>query len=616
MIKLIKLSKEFKPFPVYSDRQGWDSLPGEIKNFNKNEGKRLKGREWESLPATMYMDFVRNGNRSRYEERYFRRRSDIIKLVLAECIEAKGEYLDDIINGLWLLCEESTWVLPAHNNRIHGGYRKGPPELVDFEERVYIDLFAAETGSLLSWVYYFLGDAIDSIAPLVKRRIEVEMERRILRPYLESSDFDWMGLNHENPVNNWNPWINSNIIVAFLVFAKVFPRAEEGVNKAIRSANRFISFYADDGGCDEGPGYFNAAGASFYDCIEELSHVTDVSYLYRDPKIRNMVSYIYKVYIGKNHYVNYADAPPKLSPPVGLLERAARETGETALLGFTDYLKENQFCVSDTCPSRMGTILFRVFSNIFSAGKNETTEAAFKLPVSTWFKGIEVAVCRDSSSDTAGFFFSAKGGHNGESHNHNDIGNFILYVDSQPVIIDAGVETYTKFTFSDKRYGIWTMRSSYHNAPVINGKEQLPGRDRKARNVSFADDGNEARFSLDIAGAYPEDAGITGWHREFLFTRGRGLILRDSYSLVHCSTAVELNFICHDRPGTAAGLVSLSGLLKLEFDEAVFSPEIDEIPLEDSKIRKDWNKDTIYRLRLVCRNRDTSGKFIVKFSRI
>jgi hypothetical protein len=616
MIKLIQLSKEFKPFPVYSDRQGWGSLPGEIRAFGSNEGKRLKGREWESLPATMYMEFLRNGNRSHYEERYFKRRSDIIKLVLAECIDAKGEYLDDIINGVWLLCEESSWVLPAHNNSIHDKPQKEPHELIDFEERIYIDLFAAETGSLLSWVYYFLGNAIGSQAPLVKRRIEVEVERRILMPYLESSDFGWMGLNHEDPVNNWNPWINSNIIVAFLVFAGIFPRAEEGVNKAIRSVNRFIAFYADDGGCDEGPGYFNAAGASFYDCIEELSYVTDVSYLYQEPKIRNMVSYIYKVYIGKNHYVNYADASPKLSPPVGLLERAARETGESALAGFTAYLKENQFCVPDTCPSQMGTILFRMFSNIFSAGKAGVTETVFKLPISTWFKGIEVAVCRDSGSSTAGIFFSVKGGHNNESHNHNDIGNFILYVDGEPVIIDAGVETYTKFTFSDKRYSIWTMRSCYHNTPSVNGKEQLPGRNYKAQDVSFSDDGNNARFSLDIAGAYPEDAGILNWHREFLFTRGKDLTLSDSYSLAYCGAPLELNFICHDRPGIAGGLVTLSRLVKLEFDDAVFGAEVDEIPLEDPRLRQGWNKDAIYRLRLVCGNTDTTGKFIVRFSRI
>jgi hypothetical protein len=616
MIRKITLTKEFKPFPVYTDRGRWNALPEGIKSFYREEGNKLRGKEWESLPATEYLDFYRNGNRTRYESRYFGRRSDIIKLVLAECIEAKGEYIDDIINGVWLVCEESTWVLPAHNNSIHDKPKKGPDELMDFEERVYIDLFAAETGSLLAWVYYFLGDAIGAQAPLVKRRIEVEVERRILKPFLESNDFGWMGLNHENPVNNWNPWINSNIIVIFLVFAKVFPRAGEGVNKAIQSANRFIYFYADDGGCDEGPGYFNAAGASFYDCIEELGCVTDVSYLYREPKIRNMVSYIYKVYIGKSHYVNYADAPPEVSPPMGLLERAARETGESDLAGFTAYLRENKFCTPDTFASRMGTILYRLLSNIFSAGTTGAAKPAFKLPASVWFEGIEVAAARDSTSNTEGLFFSAKGGHNAESHNHNDVGNFILYCNGEPVVIDAGVEAYTKFTFSDKRYNIWTMRSYFHNTPSINGKEQSAGADYKARDLSFADDGANVRFSLDIAGAYPEDAGVQSWRREFLFSRGKGLTLTDTYSLKACTAAPELNFICRDRPVISGGAATLSGLLKLEFDSGVFSAEIDEIPLEDPKIRHDWNKDALYRLRLLCGNKNTSGNFVLRFNRL
>ena len=38
-----------------------------------------------------------------------------------------------------------------------------------------------------------------------------------------------------------------------------------------------------------------------------------------------------------------------------------------------------------------------------------------------------------------------------------------------PVIIDAGVGTYTRQTFSSERYTIWTMQSNYHNLPMING---------------------------------------------------------------------------------------------------------------------------------------------------
>ena len=61
------------------------------------------------------MDFARTGNRRRYEGPYFERRSALGRLVLAECVEGSGRFLDDIINGVWAICEESTWVISGHN---------------------------------------------------------------------------------------------------------------------------------------------------------------------------------------------------------------------------------------------------------------------------------------------------------------------------------------------------------------------------------------------------------------------------------------------------------------------------------------------------------------------
>ena len=45
----------------------------------------------------------------------------------------------------------------------------------------------------------------------------------------------------------------------------------------------------------------------------------------------------------------------------------------------------------------------------------------------------------ERSSD--GFYVAAQGGHNAESHNHNDVGNFIVFLNGKPVIVDVGVET-------------------------------------------------------------------------------------------------------------------------------------------------------------------------------
>ena len=112
---------------------------------------------------------------------------------------------------------------------------------------------------------------------------------------------------------------------------------------------------------------------------------------------------------------------------------------------------------------------------------------------SEYYSETEVATLRNK----AGWFLGVKGGNNGESHNHNDVGSGILFVDNCPVIIDAGVMTYRKETFSSQRYTLWCMRSDWHNTPTINGVVQSPGREFTAKGSSCSLKDNS--FSTDIA---------------------------------------------------------------------------------------------------------------------
>ncbi|MDR1862917.1 MAG: heparinase II/III-family protein [Treponema sp.] len=612
MIREIKFSRKFKPFPGYDNRSAWDALPEDVKSFYRAEGMRLKGREWEPLTASLYLDFYRNGSRAGYDGRYFKRRWDLFCLALAECIDGGGAYLDDIINGVWLICEETGWVGPAHNNHSldHSKAEPGAPErkakeLPDIEDGVYIDLFAAETASLLSWVRYFLGEAIARQSPLVMRRIELELERRVFVPFLENDGFFWMGLDNDDPVNNWNPWINSNMLTAFLIFADAFPRAEEGINKAIKSANRFIHFYAEDGGCDEGSSYFSAAGASFLDCVEILGEVCDVSYLYRETRLRNMASYIYRVYVEGDYYVNFADGSPSVDAPAGLLYRTGKKTGDGRLATFAAHLKKNRLYTPAVRPEHF---FYRRLADIFM--EEIAAGEPFTAPASSWFPGIQVMTARDGN-----FFVAAKGGHNNESHNHNDIGNFLLYAGGRPVLVDAGAETYTKFTFNEKRYTIWTMRSCYHNTPTINGAEQRAGREYKASCLSFTDDGKTARFSLELAGAYGEDAGLESYRRELVFNRDENLELTDIYTLKEWKAPLALNLLCYEKPGITGGRITLGGGIVLWFDRSLWGAEFETIALADPRIRGNWKKDELYRLRIVKNGADLSGRINLRFTK-
>jgi len=190
--------ERFHPFPAASERAAWQGLPTDARAALLETGERQLNLGWEILPATQFLEYRRSGNRSRYQDARDRRRNKLQDLVIAECVEGKGRFADEIANGVWLTCEETFWGVPAHL-----GMQKAGSGLPDVSEPI-VDLFAAETSSLLAWTEYLVGDLLARVSPLLPERIRLEINRRILIPCLARNDFWWMGLS-ARPVNNWDP---------------------------------------------------------------------------------------------------------------------------------------------------------------------------------------------------------------------------------------------------------------------------------------------------------------------------------------------------------------------------------------------------------------------------
>ena len=150
------------PFPKYEDRAGWQKLPQAQREMLIRRGEKYLNYTWPIGPASLYMDFYRNGNRTRHQDiMVLGRRIPLLSLALAECCEGKGRFIDDIINGAWTTMEESTWVQPAHNNH-YSNKNDLPRPLVDTEDpdNVYIDLFAGRTGAIIAWLWYTFGERL------------------------------------------------------------------------------------------------------------------------------------------------------------------------------------------------------------------------------------------------------------------------------------------------------------------------------------------------------------------------------------------------------------------------------------------------------------------------
>ncbi|MWB99351.1 heparinase II/III domain-containing protein, partial [Agromyces seonyuensis] len=171
--------------------------------------------------------------------------------------------------------------------------------------------------------------------------------------------------------------------------------------------------------------------------------------------------------------------------------------------------------------------LGRLLRGVTDAEWIGAARAASPLPRDVWLPSTEVLLAREHAGTSDGLTLAVKGGHNGEHHNHNDVGSFVVAVDGVPVVVDAGRPTYTKQTFGPDRYDIWTMQSGWHNVPVIGGAEQPHGAAFAAAEVSVDLAEEASAFAAELAGAYP--AGAAGsWRRSATLDRdARRVVISD-----------------------------------------------------------------------------------------
>ncbi|MBI3210322.1 MAG: heparinase II/III family protein [Candidatus Solibacter usitatus] len=334
-----------------------------------------------------------------------------------------------------------------------------------------------------------------------------------------------------------------------------------------------------------GRGYWSRAGASLFDNLELLHSATEGKLsFYNVPLVKEIGRYIHRVHIAGDWFVNFADASAKAHPEGLLIRRYGEAIQDVELESFGALLAAQS--------TGLGTI-GRSLPALFHAGR--PVKSVAPLVREAWMPGTQVCTARRQAGTAEGLYFAAQGGHNAESHNHNDVGNFILFSNGDPVLIDVGVETYTAKTFSSKRYEIWTMQSAYHNCPTINGAMQAAGRQYEARDVAFHSDDAGATFSADLAAAYPAEAGVRSWLRKIhLDRRTNSLELSDTYAL-RTANDLAMSFITPCAAMTDGNVVTLSGgmltkgTVRISVDAAQ-TPRfaVEEIDVTDRRLQGVW----------------------------
>ena len=578
---------QFAPLPRAEDPFWRDSIPESMRASYVKYGERYLGKPWQVLPFSVFAEFKTNGNRVNYEALCFEKRRQLAALVMAEIIECKGRFLPDIVNGLGSFCEETWWGLTAH-------YGKKIPMRGDQN----VDLFNAETASLIVWTNYMLRTQLDAFSPDLTRTVDSEIRRRILDPALRGN-YWW-----KTAGMNWNPWICSNWLACVLLCETDRERQMDAVRQIVAAMHAFMDAYHDDGGCDEGPGYWDRAAASLYEELSLLSLATGGRFDWSgDAKLRAMGSYVYKTYIGHDYCVNFADSHDnKTLQQVNVVYPFGLYLNDPVMREFAAYLGQRKGILTDPAA------IYDKSGNFPTLGRElfflrHVSEFALEQPREPLLRDVWLPDLQIMAARRGRLFVAVKGGNNGESHNHNDVGSLVVYADSEPLLIDVGVGEYTSQTFSSGRYSIWTMQSGYHNLPQVNGFDQKDGKQYASRVVSH----QPGRLCLDIAGAYPPEAGVRSWRRTVQAGKSAVSVTED-YELSAFQAPSRLMLLTPVRPVAGKpGVITLGGH-RLRYDGSELSADVEDVSaLLDPLLRRVWG-DEMYRIVLTVKSTALKGK--------
>lgn len=590
----IILNQRWVVFPSYSDRNGWDSFLGDNKQTLIAAGEKNLDYTWRFIKPTDYLEFERSGARLDGDKNA--NLSAMASLLMAELAEGKGRFIDQIINGIYAFSESTSWANTAHNS-----LQKSHRAIQAWDDPVF-DLTAGTTSNLLSWTYYFLHETLDKTDPEISRRLYHELKHRILDVFLTNNTFWWMVRNQKNRSNNWTPWCNYNALNAFLLLENDPDRLADAVWLSMQSVDEFLNFTREDGACEEGSSYWDRAAGAAYDYLDLLSRATGGKIaIFDNPMLRNCGEYIARSYVGDGWVVNFADASARGGGSPYLIYRFGKDVNSQIMKGYAAHLYNNSKSNVSS-----GADIYRTLAALAILKELAAEKPVFEHPAYSWYPQTDVCYMAGGNN----LFVATKGGYNDESHNHNDCGTVSFYTNDTPILIDVGVGTYTRQTFSKERYKIWTMQSNYHNVPAINGISQMNGAEFKARNSSF--DRSRMTYSTDISAAYPKDAQVRTWIRSCTL-KDNELTVRDNFVLTKSVSPNVINFMTWGKvdvstPGTV--FIEAKGQnVALKYDKRKFTASIETVSLTDKRLSNVWGSE-IYRIVLTCKNNKTKDNYV------
>lgn len=478
--------------PSLDNRAAWDLLAADAAFRSQTLGKAERFLK-EPIPDVDagYAASVQSGDR-KVDALVDRRRFRLATMLLAEGMENQGRFLPAIEKEIAAICSEPSWILSGHVKFTKGN-----------------DLGTAMTAWNLATAATMLQGRISED---LQKKIRTEVRSRVIEPYLASirgqKATEWWA---KDP-NNWNAVVHGGIVGASLALDESIEERAEIIAAAEKETQFYIKGFPEDGYSTEGMGYWKYGFGHYVLLAEAILAATDGKVdLYARDNIRQLAQFYRRFEIAPYVYPAYSDAP-----------------FDEQKTDWLFHIIDRRYGLNDDIPRTLA--LDGMFSTfLYAWGINLAFDPSAK-PVYTeggaaiqghqirdWFDQSQILISR-LPKDKKGLVFSMKGGNNGTSHGHNDLGTFVVAYDDKPLLVDPGSMPYNGQTFSAQRYQNQINNSYGHSVPKVAGVLQKEGSSHFATVVDSKFSDQTDSVTLDITKGY-EVPSLKKLTRKFDYSR-------------------------------------------------------------------------------------------------
>jgi Heparinase II/III-like protein/Domain of unknown function (DUF4962) len=422
-------------------------------------------------------------------------------ITLAFLYQMTGDttYADKAIEFAMDIANWPDWVNPAHHFDII--YSRVWPFNVPDDRVVFsYDITAAGKAITLSTVY-------DWVYPVLTRyeRDKIRnglMEKAITRVRGNYNYFWWSTAYR----CNWSNICYSSLGLTALALLKEDPELLDVAAEVHDRMDTTFSYIGEDGGWQEGRGYYSYMMSESVFFMDALKRLTDGKYnMFKTKAIYNH-PLDFELYGLTGNFEDGGGGPEGSSYVV---DKLIQETQNQTAAFYRDKYVRNGFDVFDIIWPKPNV-------------KPVDPEQKSKL-----FRTVNWAILRSSFLDSSTVTVACKAGYNDDPHHgHLDCGQYTVTWYNTPFIRDLGNMPYDEFYFSEDKYGYPYASSLGHNLIFVNGEKEIVAKKKNTpwlkgvggRILKFETSPQRDYVLMDPTHAYP-DTELQGWRRNVILEK-------------------------------------------------------------------------------------------------